>query len=82
MQGSNVNHAPAPFVHEYVRVNDGRWRSMSDYEMAIARAKDQALVAGRSLWELQRIVIDVLPCPDQHIDACAHLRVTLYEKED
>jgi hypothetical protein len=55
---------------------------MTDYEMAIAQAQDQALTEGRSLWQLQRIVIDVLPCSDQHISGCSHLRVTLYEKED
>lgn len=67
------------FEHDYVWVNRGEWRSASSTAAAVDATLGAASLASWShLSYIKRIIIEIVECPDNHVDMwCDHLKVTL-----
>jgi hypothetical protein len=68
------------FTYNYVWVNDGSWRHQSAEACAIEEARNLALKQGmRAAFKCKTITLRRLDCPDNHVNLCEHIRVTLHD---
>jgi len=70
------------FIHDHVWVNDGTPSSLSDEQRALAAGSQAAFIAKHPAWHRPRnVLIESMPCTDDHIEYCYHARVTLTASE-